>query len=169
MGSEIAGPSVTPMRRALHTSAPRSVFIIRLLLGIVFLSEGIQKFLFAEELGAGRFARIGIPSPELMGPFVGAIEILSGALFLAGLFTRLAAALTLTIITVALVSTKIPVLLGEPFWIFSLPKLAKYGLWSMLHEGRADLSMWLCSLFLLVAGAGPLSLDAKLTRRVGRS
>ena len=38
---------------------------------IVFLPEGIQKLAFPEVLGAGRFAKIGIPYPEVMGPFVG--------------------------------------------------------------------------------------------------
>ena len=47
-------------------SGSRAVILIRLMVGIVFLSEGIQKFLYPAEQGAGRFAKIGIPSPELM-------------------------------------------------------------------------------------------------------
>ena len=57
----------------------------------MFLSEGIQKFLFPEALGAGRMAKIGIPSPDVMGPLVGSVEILCGAVVLAGLLTHLAA------------------------------------------------------------------------------
>jgi putative oxidoreductase len=37
------------------------------LVGSVFLSEGIQKFLYPPELAAGRFTKIGIPAPETMG------------------------------------------------------------------------------------------------------
>lgn len=151
-------------RKLLVSDAPPAVFLIRLLVGGVFLSEGIQKFLFADTLGAGRFVKLGIPMPQIMGPFVGAVEIICGILLLLGLFTRLATIPLLITICVALLSTKLPTLLGHSIWGFALPKLASYGFWSTLHEGRADLSMLLCLLFLLVVGAGTRSLDARLTR-----
>ncbi len=78
-------------RDVIATTAPRSVILIRLIVGAVFLSEGIQKFLYSAELGAGRFIKIGIPFPHVMGPFVGVTEIVCGALILLGLLTRLAA------------------------------------------------------------------------------
>jgi uncharacterized membrane protein YphA (DoxX/SURF4 family) len=131
----------------------------------VFFPEGIQKLMFPEILGAGRFANIGIPYPELMGPFVGVVEILCGALIIVGLFTRLAAIPLIVIMIVAIVSTKVPVLLGHDFWIFHLPKFARYGFWSMMHEGRADFCMLLGSLYLLIAGGGTWSLDAFISRR----
>jgi putative oxidoreductase len=65
--------------------------LVRVLVGSVFLSEGIQKFLFPEALGAGRFAKIGIPAPQYSAPFVGTVEIVAGTLLLFGLFTRLGA------------------------------------------------------------------------------
>jgi putative oxidoreductase len=134
-------------------------------LGAVFLSEGMQKFLFADAQGAGRFAKIGIPAPDIMGPFVGCVEIVCGALLLIGLLTRLAAIPLMIDISVAIISTKVPILLGHGFWRFSLPKLASYGFWSMAHEARTDFCMLLGSLFLLVVGAGKKwSLDARLTR-----
>jgi uncharacterized membrane protein YphA (DoxX/SURF4 family) len=145
------------------TCAPRSTILIRLLVGCVFLSEGIQKFLSPAELGAGRFAKIGIPYPDAMGPFVGGVETLCGALLLVGLFTRLAAVPLIIDMCVAIVSTKLPLLLGHGFWGFSLGKLPKYGFWSMAHEARTDWSMLLGALFLLIAGAGPWSLDALRT------
>ena len=40
-------------------------------MGWVSLSEGIQKFLYSDAVGVGRFATIGIPSPEVMAPLVG--------------------------------------------------------------------------------------------------
>ena len=142
-----------------------AIAIIRLLVGWVFFVEGILKFLLADELGAGRFASIGIPTPHVLAPVVGAVEILCSALVIVGLFTRWAAVTLLIDITVAIISTKIPVLLGHGYWRFTLPKLKHYGFLSMLHEARTDFSMWLGLVFLLLVGAGSWSLDAMLGRR----
>ncbi|MRG96599.1 DoxX family protein [Polyangium spumosum] len=156
-------------RRLFASTAPRAVVLIRLAVGIVFTSEGIQKFLFPQALGAGRFAKIGIPAPEVMGPFVGSVELVCGVLILLGLATRLAALPLVGVMTVALLSTKIPILLGHGFWIFANPSTSKHGLWSMLHEARTDMSMLLGALFLFIAGAGAWSLDAGIMRRLARS
>jgi uncharacterized membrane protein YphA (DoxX/SURF4 family) len=151
------------MRRFLETRAPAATVLIRIVVGAVFLTEGIQKFLYPADLGAGRFAKIGIPSPDVMGPFVGGVEIVCGALVIIGLLTRLASLALLIDITVAIVSTKIPILLGAGFWGFSLTKLPRYGFLSMMHEARTDLAMWFCLLFLIIVGAGKTwSLDSKL-------
>lgn len=148
------------MLHPMTTRAPAAVALIRLAVGWVFLSEGIQKFLFPELLGAGRFARIGLPAPEILGPLVGAVEVACGSLVLVGLFTRAAAVLLLATISVAIATTKVPVLLGHGYWTFTLPKLARYGFWSASSEARTDLSMLCGTLFLAVVGAGRLSLDA---------
>jgi uncharacterized membrane protein YphA (DoxX/SURF4 family) len=148
-----------------RADAPAAVVLIRLVVGGVFFEEGIQKFLFPELLGAGRFGRIGIPWPNAMGPFVGAVEIFFGALLLVGLFTRLAAIPLLVNISVAIAATKIPILLGHPYGPFHLAQLNRYGLWSMLSESRTDFSMLMGLLFLLSVGAGPVSLDAFISRR----
>ena len=134
--------------------------LIRLMVGAVFFFEGVQKFLYPDALGVGRFAKIGIPAPELMGPFVGGVEIVCGALVLFGLLTRLAAIPLLINISVAIVSTKIPILLGHGFWTFTLSKLPRYGFLSMMHEARTDFSMLLALIFLLIVGAGAWSIDA---------
>jgi putative oxidoreductase len=144
------------------TRAPRSVIFIRLMVGGVFLTEGILKFLYPAALGAGRFARIGIPAPEIMGPFVGGIEIVCGVLVVIGFLTRIAAIPLLINISVAILSTKIPILLGHGFWTFTLPDLTRYGLLSMLHEARTDFSMVLGLLFLICVGAGRWSADGRL-------
>ena len=148
----------------LKTSAPGATILVRLVVGWVFLSEGIQKFLLPEALSAGRFAKIGIPAPEIMGPFVGVVEIVCGGLLIVGLLTRLAAVPLLINMSVAILSTKVPILLGHSFWTFTLRELPSYGFWSMMHEARTDLAMWMGSLFLLVVGAGSVSLDAMMTR-----
>lgn len=125
-----------------------ALVLIRILVGWVFVAEGIQKFLFPAQLGVGRFIKIGIPAPQVMAPFVGTVEIVCGTLLLLGLFTRLAAVPLLGVISVAIATTK-------------LPMIAKTGIWSMLHEARTDFSMALGLVFLLIAGAGSLSLDAR--------
>ena len=141
--------------RLLTSNAPRTTVIIRLLVGLVFLSEGIQKFLFPEALGAGRFAKIGIPAPAFFAPFVGIVEIVCGTLVVLGLVTRLAAIPLLIDISVAIATTKIPM-------------LGQNGFWATAHEARTDYSMLLGLIFLLVVGAGPWSLDRWWLRRRGR-
>src|SRR5271157_5796207 len=86
----------------------KAVILIRVLVGWVFVSEGIQKFLFPAQLGVGRFEKIGIPAPHILAPFVGAVEIVCGCLVLIGLLTRLATIPLLCVISVAIVTTKIP-------------------------------------------------------------
>jgi len=155
------------MRELFITDAPAATVFVRIMAGGVFVSEGIQKFLYPEELAAGRFAKIGIPSPEILGPFVGGCEVVCGALLIIGLLTRLAAIVVPIDISVAIVSTKIPLFLGHGYWGFSLMKLPRYGFWSMMHEARTDFSMWLGLLFLLIVGAGRWSFDAALMRGRG--
>jgi len=155
-------------KQVIGSSPGRAVFLIRLAVGAIFLAEGIQKFLYPAENGAGRFARIGIPAPEVMGPFVGVVEIVCGALILIGFLTRLAAIPLIIDMLVAILSTKIPILLGHGFWGFSLRTLPYYGFWGMLHEARTDLAMLLSSIFLLIVGAGALSVDAKISARAPR-
>jgi len=130
----------------------KAILLVRILVGWVFLSEGIQKFLFPDSLGVGRFVKIGIPWPQVMAPFVGVVEIVFGALLLVGFLTRLAAVPLLIDILVALYSTKIVT-------------FAKNGLWSTLHEARTDVSMLLGLVFLLVVGGGSLALDAHMASR----
>jgi putative oxidoreductase len=132
--------------------ASKAILLIRILVGWVFLSEGIQKFLFPDALGVGRFVKIGIPWPQVMAPFVGVVEIVCGALLLLGFLTRLSAVPLLIDILVALYSTKIVT-------------FAKNGLWSTLHEARTDVSMLLGLIFLLLVGGGSLALDSRLASR----
>src|ERR671913_1375662 len=126
------------LNRTIATSAPASVLLIRLIVGGVFFVEGVQKFLYPAEVGAGRFAKIGIPSPDVMGPFVGVVETVCGGLILLGLLTRLAAVPLIINMLVAILSTKIPVLIGQGFWGFSLRQVPYYGFLGMMHEARTD-------------------------------
>ncbi len=137
------------MQGIITTDNASTTILIRLMVGAVFLSEGIQKFLFADELGAGRFAKIGLPNPDFLGPFVGTFEIVCGTLILLGMLTRLASIPLIIIMLVAIFTTKSAVLANDGFW-------------SMLHGSRTDWAMLLGSIFLLVKGGGAYSIDQKL-------
>ena len=148
----------TLAQKILTSKAPAATILVRIIVGGVFFTEGIQKFLFPEALGDGRFEKIGIPAT-----FVGVVEIVFGALLLLGLLTRLATVPLIIDISTAIATTKIPLLFGtgpEPN-----AQGAQYGLWGMLHSGRVDFSMLLGLIFLLIVGAGGWSLDALLVRK----
>ena len=132
-----------------RTNAPRATILIRLLVGAVFLSEGIQKFLFPATLGVGRFTKIGIPAPQFFAPFVGIVEIVCGTLLIVGVLTRLATIPLIIDISVAILTTKVPM-------------LSAAGFWSMAHEARTDYCMLLGLVFLLLVGSGPYSIDRRI-------
>jgi uncharacterized membrane protein YphA (DoxX/SURF4 family) len=138
--------------RPPDTTASSAVILVRLMVGAVFLSEGIQKFLFPAAVGAGRFAKIGLPQPELLSPMVGGFEIACGTLVLLGLLTRASVIPLIVIMLTAIVTTKLPILRNDGFW-------------KMAHEARTDWSMLLGSVFLLIVGAGPWSCDHWLSHR----
>ena len=137
------------LRKWIATDKTPTTLLIRMVVGIVFLSEGIQKFLFAAAQGSGRFEKIGLPAPEFLGPFVGITEIVCGFLILIGLLTRFAAIPLIIIMLIAIYTTK-------------LPMLSDGGIWKMLHDSRTDWAMLLCSIFLVVKGGGAFSVDKKL-------
>jgi uncharacterized membrane protein YphA (DoxX/SURF4 family) len=133
----------------LKTVDDHRTLIPRLVVGLVFLSEGIQKFLFPESVGAGRFEKIGFANPEALAALVATFEIISGLLMLAGLIVRLAAVPLLTIMATAIITTKIPILIQNGFW-------------QMAHESRTDFAMTMLLLFILIYGAGKPSVDRYL-------
>jgi putative oxidoreductase len=134
------------------SKAPAAAFMVRLAVGGVFLSEGLQKFIFPIALGVGRFEKIGIPLPGFFAPFVGAVEVVCGLLLIVGLLTRLATIPLLIDMGVAIYTTKISVYVSSGFW-------------AMAHEARTDYTMVLGCIFLLMAGAGPVSIDRLLQGR----
>ena len=134
-------------QKITKTNLSKTTILIRLMVGAVFLSEGIQKFLFADTLGAGRFAKIGLPNPEFLGSFVGSFEIVCGFLILIGLLTRLVSIPLIIIMFVAIATTKSEV-------------LAEKGFWEMMHGSRTDWAMLLGSIFLLIKGGGRWSIDS---------
>ena len=127
--------------------------IPRLIVGLVFLSEGIQKFLFPELVGAGRFAKIGFENAEFSATFVATFEIICGIMLLLGLLTRLSSVPLLIIMATAIVTTKIP-------------KLYNNGFWTMAHDSRTDFAMTLLLIYLIIYGAGKLSMDSVIRKNI---
>jgi len=124
----------------------------RLIIGLVFLSEGIQKFLFPELVGAGRFEKIGFSNPEFLAAFVASFEIVCGILVLIGLAVRITLIPLLIIMITAITTTKIPI-------------LTEKGLWQMAHDSRTDFAMTMLIIFILIYGAGKLSIDYLFQRK----
>jgi len=136
------------MKTILRTEAIPTL-LIRLVVGLIFLTEGIQKFLFPMTLGTGRFDTIGFAHPAFWAYFTGSFEIICGTFVILGLITRLSSIPLLIIMATAFVTTKWPMLMNNGFWKFA-------------HEYRTDFAMTLLLFFLLIYGGGEASLDAKL-------
>jgi putative oxidoreductase len=126
------------------------VVFIRVAVGLIFFTQGILKFT-DPHMGVMRFTRIGFPLPEFTAHLVGAFEIICGLSVLVGLLTRLASIPLLAVILTAIATTKIPELFhpGQGFWF-------------MVSDARTDFAMTMCLLFLLSAGSGSWSLDARI-------
>jgi uncharacterized membrane protein YphA (DoxX/SURF4 family) len=140
------------LNRLLQTDCDKATILIRGIVGYVFVTEGIQKFVYSESLGVGRFLKIGIPNAEVMAPFVGNCEILFGFFIIIGFVMRLATIPQIIIMLTALVTTKLPI-------------LSEKGLLTFSHEARTDLLMLFGLLFLLVKGSGAFSLDDRIIER----
>jgi len=125
------------------------LIIPRIVVGLVFLSEGIQKYLFPELLGTGRFMKIGFGNPAFWAYFTGSFEIVCACFILSGFLTRLFSIPLLIIMVVAFITTKYTLLMERGFWIFA-------------HEYRTDFAMTMLLLLLLYSGGGNLSSDKKL-------
>jgi putative oxidoreductase len=134
----------------VSTSNVRSLIFIRLAVGLIFLTQGILKFI-DPRMGVLRFAKIGFPYPGITAHFVGTFEIACGLLILIGLLTRIASIPLLIVILTAISSTKIPEL--------SRPD---QGFWFMVSDARTDFAMTMSLLLLISVGAGSWSLDAWL-------
>jgi putative oxidoreductase len=137
--------------RIISTNDDYRSLIPRIIVGLVFLSEGIQKLLFPEIVGVGRFIKIGFENAEFLAYFVATFEILCGILVLIGLMIRLSSIPLLIIMCTAIISTKIPKLLSDGFW-------------TMAHDSRTDFAMALLLIYIIIYGAGRFSLDSLIVK-----
>ena len=140
------------IRKIIYTVNSNQNLIVRIVVGLIFLSEGIQKFLFPELDGTGRFAKIGFSDPAFWAYFTATFEIICGALLLLGLMTRIAAIPLLIVMITAFVRTKWPILISK-------------GIWPFAHEYRTDFAMTLLLLYLIIYGAGSWSVDYSLLKQ----
>jgi uncharacterized membrane protein YphA (DoxX/SURF4 family) len=131
----------------LNTIDDNRTILIRLIVSLVFLSEGIQKYLFPEVIGTGRFLLIGFSHPAFWAYFTGTFEICCGTFILFGLFARVASIPLLIIMATAFVTTKWPILMHKGFW-------------PMAHEYRTDFALTLLLFYLIIYGSGGLSIDS---------
>jgi len=138
------------MNRILRTGSIPTL-LCRLAVGLIFLSEGLQKYITPDATGAGRFAKIGFSNPSFWAYFTGSFEIVCGILVLIGMLTRMAAIPLLIIMLVAFITTKVQLLTDKGFWSFA-------------HEYRTDFAMTLLLIYLLIYGGGNKSIDKKLFR-----
>jgi uncharacterized membrane protein YphA (DoxX/SURF4 family) len=137
------------------------MILIRVIVGVIFLTEGILKFVRPSELGVGRFAHIGLPWPHLLAPFVGAVEIAAGGALILNFFAGDAALLLLFVILTAIATTKVPILLGHHLGPFGPPKLDHYGILSFVHEARTDLAMLFGLIAILLDSGMRMSLKGR--------
>jgi putative oxidoreductase len=133
----------------LNTGNDSKIIFIRLIVGLIFISEGIQKYLFLEILGPGLFKEIGFSHALFWAYFTGAFEITCGILVLLGLLTRLASIPLLIIMMTAFITTKLPLLATKGFWTFS-------------HMYSTDFSLTVLLILLIIYGGGKWSSDLKL-------
>lgn len=149
--------------RSPPLDGPPATLLLRLMVGGVFFWEGLLKFVYANQ-GIGRFTKLGFPAPGATATFVGGLEIIGGLMLLAGFATRFVTIAFIGEMIVAILSTKISLYLGtSPLPLPASPP--KIGVWAVLHEIRSDYAQLMTSAFLLVAGPGRFSLDARRGRR----
>ncbi len=132
--------------RIRNTDDDGRMIIIRLIAGLIFISEGILKYKLIQWLGPGRFAEIGFSHSFFWAYFTGAFEITCGLLVLIGFWTRIASIPLLIIMFVAFITTKLPILLNKGFWTFA-------------HEYTTDFSLTMLLILLIIYGGGRWSMD----------
>ncbi|HEU0036782.1 MAG TPA: DoxX family protein [Kofleriaceae bacterium] len=127
--------------------------IVRVVLGISFILTGWGKLHHLDQV-IGFFRELGIPAAEVQAPFVAGAEFIGGALVLLGFGTRIAAALLAGVMTVAIATAIWP----DAGWAEPIAS------WSTVL-GSIEAIYLATFLYLVVHGAGALSLDHLAARR----
>ena len=126
------------------------MILIRIMMGLIFVLEGLQKILQPGTWGTERFVAIGMPWPQFIAPAVGGIETACGLALILNLYAGEAALILMMVSIGAVVSTRIPILMGQPFGPFHLPPAQPTGWLAFLHESRLDLAMFFSSLAVAI-------------------
>jgi uncharacterized membrane protein YphA (DoxX/SURF4 family) len=137
--------------KILNTGNDYKIIVMRIIVGLIFISEGILKYLLVQWLGPGRFTEIGFRHAFFWAYFTGAFEVLCGILVLFGFLTRLASIPLLIIMITAFITTKLPILTTQGFWTF-------------VHEYTTDFSLTLLLIMLIISGGGRWSVDLKISK-----
>jgi len=116
------------------------MILVRVIVGLVFILEGLLKFLQPDVYGAANFSALGLPFSQILAPLVGSVEIAGGLAVLLNFFAGDAA------LVLALATTKMPILLGRPFGPFPFSPASGSGWLAFLHAARVDLAMLFSSL-----------------------
>lgn len=137
--------------RILNTGNDNKTIFIRLIVSLIFISEGIQKYLFLAVLGPGYFSELGFNHSFFWAYFTGAFEIFCGILILFGFLTRLASIPLLIVMITAFITTKLPLLATKGFMTFA-------------HDYSTDFSLTLLLILLIIYGGGNRSVDLRIIR-----
>jgi len=139
---------------ALHV-AERAAFLgpllARLTLGVAFVSSGWGKIHHLDKV-TEFFTELGIPAPHIQAVFVSWVELVCGALVLVGFATRLASIPLICTMIVALITAKAEDIAGVSDLV-----------------GTIEFTYIALAVWLTVSGAGALSLDRVLARRLASS
>jgi len=135
--------------KILDTGNDSKIIFARIITGLIFISEGIQKYMIVTMLGPAYFEEIGFGRPMFWSYFTGTFEILCGILILIGFLTRLASIPLFIIMVTAFFKTKLPLLLSDGFMTFA-------------HEYRIDFALTLLLIMMFIYGAGKWSADSKI-------
>ena len=124
------------------------IAILRVMVGIVYLAHGGQKvFVYGFSGVSGAFGQMGIPLPEVMGPFVGLLELVGGVLLVLGVGTRWVS--ILFAIEMAVAVLKVHLSNG-----FFLPRGFEYAL-----------TLFAASCAIALEGPGPAALGRTLAKK----
>jgi len=122
---------------------PFAPVVIRVLVGVIFLWHGIDKFRGGISNVEGAFDMWGVPAPGLTAPLTAILEVVGGAALIIGLLTRVFAALLSIVMIGALlfVTFELGLISGEPKTGAELELALLAGLVALMLLGRGPLSV----------------------------
>jgi putative oxidoreductase len=133
----------------LEKLKPFALLLLRCALGAIFMYHGYPKLFTQAQRYAGAFPHMGFP--PYFAYIAGVLEFFGGILLIAGLFTRVTAALLGGEMAIAI-------------WMVHLPQ----GGWRAVANFELPMILGASAFALVAMGAGIVSLDYALSHRGGR-